>query len=208
MAEQPIPTETVPKTELDKVTTQLTQTNQSLDAMRNQLLAPEYLEFLEARKMPIPAKAAPAANLNLSNMTVDDLRRVIIEGSAEVVRNALAPLTVKLNDVQAKQELADVRTEFPDFDKYSAQIVATLEANPKSDLTIKQAYLIVKGAAPAEAASAKPAEVPKAPTGGEKPGNTVPLSGDTLKTFKNGQEAGNAAWKEVAGRYNLQGDTI
>lgn len=198
----------VPKTEVTKVQNQLQETTKSLDAMRNQLLDPSYLEFLESKKIAPVARTNTPTNLNLANMSIDDLRKVIAEQTAEAVKNVVSPLFVRINDIQAKQELDDVKSRYPDFADYQDKVVAILDANPKSDITIEQALLIAKGGSQKEAPAKTEVKDLKIPTSVEKPGTTVPLSGDTLKTFKNGAEAGNAAWKEVAAKHGLQGDTI
>lgn len=197
----------VPKADFDRVRVQADEATKGLESLKAQLLDPNYLEYLEHKNAGGQKPAAPTRPANLNSMSIDDLQKLIADSSMNAVRAALNPVYTRLNEVQAKLELEDVRTKYADFDKHSDAVTGILQTSP-NELTIEQAYIIAKANAPAEAPKEAPKTPAKAPVASEKPGTTVPLSNDTVTSFKNPAQAGMAAWSEVAAKHGISGDTI
>lgn len=198
----------VPKEQFVQAQQQNAEASKNLEALKNQLLDKDYLEFLESKRAP--AKGAPAATLqsvDLKNLDMQGLVKLIQEHTLETVTKAVGPqlqkITGAITDVQAVIELDQARQKYEDFDKYSKEISSILE-HSQNELTIAQAYLMAKAQAPAENKEEK--KTP--PKFSERPGSTVPLDGDTIKTFKNSTEAATSAWNTVAAKHGLSGDTI
>jgi len=199
--------ETVSKQEFDRLAASAAEKDRSLETLKSQLLDPEYISYLESKNQ---AKARPTtinSNVNLSNMSLDQLRQLIREEGESVVKQAIAPIAGSLTEVRATLEANAVRAKYPDFNTYADKVVSILE---NSDVTIEQAYLMARGGKVIEAdtSTKKEVETPKAPTRSEKPGTTVPLEGDTITKFKNETEAGMAAWNAIAKKHGISGDTI
>ena len=203
---QPNP-ETVSKQEFDRLAAQAAEKDRSLESLKNQLLDPEYISFLESKNQAKARTTMPNAAVNLSGLNLDQLRQLIREEGEAVVKQAIAPIAGRLTEVSATLEANAVRAKYADFNDYAADVVAILE---KSDVTIEQAYEIAKGkkVVNADTSAKKEDAKPKEPTKSEKPGNTVPLEGDTITKFKNETEAGMAAWAAIAKKHGISGDTI
>lgn len=206
MAETPNQTETVPKTEFDQLQSKASEATRTMEALKDQLLAPEYLSYLESRKAPKPAVTAPGAAVSLANMTLEQLQSMLQQGIAATVQEALKPLTTRLNDVQVKQELAEVIERHDDFPKFREKVVEILQTST-NELTIEQAYLMAKAQAPVIPPAVNTPAV-KAPSSNERPSANVPLDGESVNKYKNPDAAGTAAWSEVAAKHGLSGDTI
>lgn len=201
--------ETVPKSDFERVKNQADESARNLDVLRSQLTDPDYIAYRESKNAPKPAAPATHTPLNLNNMTLEQLQGLIAEGVSLSVKQIVSPLYARLDNVAAQQELDLVARKYEDFDTYRDQTANILKNTP-NELTIEQAYLMAKAstpAAPAEGTPATPA-APKTPAGNERPSSNVPVDGDSLKKFKNPQEAGNAAWQSIAEKYQLSGDTI
>jgi hypothetical protein len=200
------PEPTVSKAEFDRLASQVSEKERSLETLKQQLLSPEYITFLESQNAPKTRTNITNQAINLSNMSLDQLRALVREEGEAVVKQAIAPFAGRLTEVQATLEANAVRAKYADFNDYAPKVVEILE---NSDVTIEQAYLMAKGRTGIEKEnSPKREESKKTPPVSEKPGNTVPLEGDTITKFKNETEAGMAAWSAIAKKHGLSGDTI
>lgn len=203
---EPTPQDTVPKTDFDRLQSEATEARQGMKALQTQLLSPDYLDYLESRKAPKapPAgqadpNAAPIAAMTLAQLTahIDQRTQQTFNGTNQ-----------RLSNVEARLELEFVRETYKDFDQVRDKVAELLQ-QPGNDLSIEQAYLIVKAKNPTAApAPSDKTPAPAAPKGGEKPGTILPVDGDSAKTFKNAKEAGNAAWSEVATKWGISGDRL
>lgn len=205
---QPIP-ETVSKQEFDRLASQAAEKDRSLEALKSQLLDPEYISYLETKNQAKTRPSTTMANqaINLSNMSLDQLRSLIREEGEAVIKQTIAPLAGRLTEVQATLEANAVRAKYSDFNQYADKVVSILE---NSDVTIEQAYLMARAGKviEAETSAKKEPETPKSPTRSEKPGTTVPLEGDTITKFKNETDAGMAAWAAIQKKHGISGDTL
>lgn len=206
MSEQPQP-ETVPKAEFEQVKSKAEEATRTMETLKNQLLDPEYLSYLESKRAPrAAAPSAPMQTVNMANMTLEQLQTMIRDGVANTVQEALKPFNTRLSDVMVKQELADAMKKFPDFDEYRGKITEVFQTS-QNELTIEQAYHLAKSQSSMEAPKTETPKA-KAPASNEKPSASVPVDGETMKAFKTPEAAGNAAWNEVASKYGLSGDSI
>lgn len=207
----------VPKTEFDKIQAQASASQQGLETLKSQLLDRDYLDYLEARKNGNQRPAAPQSaltNVDLKNLDMAGLVELIQKHTLAVVTQSVGPklhaMRGTLTDVQAFIELDQVRGKYEDFDTYSKDVTSILERT-QNDLTIEQAYLMAKAQAPLADAGEDKTGAAK-PTGAgsrsERPTNVIPLDGETVKTFKDANAAGQAAASEVLARHGLSGDTL
>lgn len=199
--------ETVPKTEFDRVTAEAKDAKQGLEAVRNQLLSQDYLDYLAAKNAKPAAPAAATLPTNLGAMTLAELTAYIDKRTVELVNPTITNIQTVLKDVQVKQELEEVRERHDDFETLRPKIVEIL-SSAANDLTIEQAYYMAKAQAPAKAATPPAPAATPPQKGNERPGGTLPVSGDTLPKFKDGKDAGQAAWASVAAKHGILGDTI
>jgi len=205
MSEQPT-VETVPKAEFEQLKSKAEETTRTMEDLRNKLLDPEYISYLETKNKPKPALPGTTP-VNLQSMTLEQLQGLIATGVATSVQDALKPINQRLGQVQIRQELDDVKARHTDFDDHKDKIVEILNGSD-NELTIEQAYLLAK--AQVGEATPKPKETPpaKPAQGNEKPSSRVPVEGDTIKTFKDPHAAAQAAWAEVSAKHGLSGDKI
>lgn len=206
----------VPKGEFEKIQAQANESAKGLESLKNQLLDKDYLEYLEARKsgnqQRQPQQQQALNKIDIKNLDMDSLVKLIQEHSLAVVSQAVGPqlqnLRGALTDVQAVLELDQVRGRYDDFDDYAKDVTSILERT-QNDLTIEQAYLMVKGQSPAkDIDSGNNQQIKNAGSRNERPGSVVPLDGDTIKVFKNSNDAAQAAAAEVLARHGLSGDQI
>lgn len=206
-ANQPI-TETVSKNEFEKVQATNVQLARDLESLKGQLLSTEYLSYLEEKKVNrTPVATNSNVNANIAGLTLAQLQQVIAQQVGQTLQDVMKPIYGRMTVVESKQEVEDARARFDDFDEYKDKIVSILESTPNTELSIEQAYLQAKGMAANETPTETSREE-RAPVGNEKPGGTVPLSGESAQRHKDPQAAGQAAWNEVRGKYGLSGDTI
>lgn len=207
---------TVSKADFDKLASQNADLSKSLDGLKGQLLDTDYLSYLESKKAGAAKPAVPASgnpnNLSVASLTLEQLQQVIAAQVGHAFNEFGKPIFARLNNLDARQEVETVREKYADFEEFKDQVVSILESTPNTELNIEQAYLIAKAnainAGEASANGEREQKEEKAPQGGEKPGGTVPLPGETAHRFKNPEEAGAKAWAEVRERHGLTGDTI
>lgn len=204
-------TQTVSKADYDRLQSQMVEQNRSLENLRGELTSPDYLDYRAAKNAPRAAAPVAGTPINLSNMTLEQLQAVMAQSMAPTIQATLRPLLERMDNLDAQQELDIVMRKYEDFETYRDQ-VGTILNGAKNELTIEQAYLMAKATNPDAQPSAEnppAAGAPKSgPKGNERPSANVPVDGDTIKNFKTAQEAGNAAWQEVAAKHGLSGDTI
>jgi hypothetical protein len=202
----------VPKGEFEKLQADASEARKGLESLKSQLLDADYLSYLESKRQNSQPQAKPTSdlsNINLKNLDMQGLINLINQHSLNAIQQVVGPqiqaLHGRLTDVQAVLELDNVRSRYEDFDDYQQDIVGILE-RAQNDLSIEQAYLQAKGINPnkAQVESAQTVQ----PARSERPGTFVPLDGETIKTFKNSDEAARAAASEVLARHGLSGDTI
>jgi len=212
----------VSKTEFDALNAKNAELSRTLDQLKGQLLDTDYLSYLEAKKAqgtkPQQPTGQPNANASIANLTLGQLQQVIAAQLNQGFSEWGKPIYERLNAVSAAQEVEAVRGKYGDFDDFRDQTVAVLESTPNTELNIEQAYLIAKANWANDQAAqnngdrqngqGNQQQQQQAPQGGEKPGGTVPLPGETAQRFKNPTDAGNAAWNEVRQRHGLTSDTI
>lgn len=200
---------TISKNEFEKVQATNVQLARDLDTLKGQLLDTEYLSYLEAKKVNKTVgntAVAPNGNTSINGLTLAQLQQVIAQQVGQTLQDVMKPVYGKINEIQAKQEVEDVRLRYADFDEFKDKVVSILESAPNTELSIEQAYLQAKGLKANEVI--EPVKEETAPVSNEKPGGTVPLTGESAQRHKDPQAAGVAAWNEVRGKYGLSGDTI
>lgn len=206
----PAQPETVSKQDFVRVQQQAEEAGRNLEVLRQQLADPEYLEYRQAKANSRANPAAPATPVNLQNMTLEQLQQLIVQGAAGAVQQVVKPIAERLEQAEAELELDRVQRKYEDFDEFRDNVSQILKTST-NELTIEQAYLMAKATKPAADPAAPAATAPAAPAaprGNERPSASVPLDGDSAKTFKTPEAAGQAAWQEVAARRGLSGDTI
>ena len=208
------------KAEVDSLNAKNADLTKSLDQLKGQLLDTDYLSYLEAKKaqanMPAPQQGAPNVNASIANLTLGQLQQVIAAQLNQGLSEWGKPIYERLNAVSAAQEVEAIRGKYGDFDDFRDKTVAILESTPNTELNIEQAYLIAKANWVNEQGTQNQgnegnqgnSQQQQAPQGGEKPGGTVPLPGETAQRFKDPQSAGQAAWAEVRQKHGLTSDTI
>lgn len=209
-------TPTVPKADFDRLQAQVAEGNRTLENLRSELTSPEYIEYRASKNRP----PAPATNngqpVTLGNMSLEQLQQMMVQSVGATVQTVLKPILERIDNLDAQQELDIVMRKYEDFEDVRDQ-VANILNTAKNELTIEQAYLMAKAQqpageenqqqAPAAGQKGAPAGRP-APQGNERPSSNVPVEGDTIKKYKDANDAGQAAWNEVAARHGLQGDKI
>lgn len=199
----------VPKSDYDKLQAETSETKKGLASLKDQLLDKDYLEFLESRKNPQSMQTQkPITQADIRNMDTASLVKLVNDTVLATMNQALTPVfqavNTRLTNMEAGQEVNKVAGDYEDFNDYRDDVAAILEKAP-NDITIEQAYLMAKASRAPEAPA--PSNV-RQPARSERPGTIIPLSGDTVKTFKSSEEAANAAAAEVLARHGIQGDTI
>ena len=202
----------VPKSEFDKVQADASEAKKGLESLKSQLLDADYLSYLENKRQNSQTQAKPVSdlsNINIKNVDMQGLINLIEQHSLAKIQQVVGPqiqnLYGRLTDVQAVLELDNVRSRYDDFDEYQQDITNILE-RAQNDITIEQAYLQAKGLNPNKVQAQQPET--RQPQRSERPGTVVPLDGETVRVFKNAEEASMAAATEVLARHGLSGDTI
>lgn len=183
------------KTETEKLKSELEQAKMSL-------LDPEYISYLEAKKAKIEQGGkfeAPAGELE--KMSPKELLQTAITKAVELVEaktdSRFRRLEQSMSDTLGFLELQVVEKKHPDFGDYRDEVVKLL-GDPKSQLTIEQAYLIAKAAKPAKEGTSEKSEATKKPSG-EKPTGSRPAESFQAKDFNNKSDAALDAWDQIVG---------
>jgi len=200
----------VPKTEFDKVTTQISKMQQDLEDARLEMMSPEYLEFLSSKssKKEEPAKAAPVSDDEFSKMSP---KQIYERAKAEAVAEANAKIDeLKKNDeTRTKENIQKEIRQFAqghaDYEDYRPTMYG-LSINPKyKDYSLQQLYDEAKDRVKRLSGTPSPEEKAKGNRAkGEKPG----FSSGTYKKNEKGissEQAGEDAWEEVIGDSNVIG---
>lgn len=194
----------------------LARTKAEQEKLKVQLLDPAYLEWLNAKKNPIPAQKEPSLAL-FDDLKPEDIDRLPNSKVLALAEKTLGPkfmnavraevgkdigvLKQTLQDVIYHIELRDVIDSNDDWEEHKADVQRILET-ASNDLTIAQALELAR--------SRKVKEEPKEPTkpvkGSEKPGS--PPQPAVERKFKNEDEAKKAAWDTVREKYGITSDTI
>lgn len=191
----------IPKTDFEKVTKEKDSTianlSSSLRDSQEKLTSPEYIEFLESRSKTRDVKVTKE---DLKGAQMPDKVIELIEGLQTTFNQRFSSVETFNANVAAWIEAQEVSSKYKDFDEYRDQVAALLE-KPGVNLTIEQAYKIVKSdKTPASEETPKPS--------GERPGGRLPQNDTTVRKFKTSDDAGQAAWDEVAKKHGITGDTI
>lgn len=214
----------------------LDQTKAELQKAQQQLLSPEYIDYLESKKKgsgtqddKISEGAAKVSALlgELSPEEIESLpktkllalaeQRAGMKAAADVRKEfsgVIKDLTDRIGNMAAYLELREVKEKHDDFDTYKEDVQNLLNS-ATSDLSIEDAYYKAKMLREAEnskkGGSDKATNEDKAEAvskGSEKPDGEVPPNEGGKKEYKTPEEAGTAAWKEVSEKYGIRGDKI
>lgn len=202
----------VPKSEFDKVQAQASDAAKGMESLKSQLLDKDYLDYLEARNAGgRQQQAAPAVTkTDIKNLDMAGLVDLINKHSVAAIESIVGPHIQRINgqltNVEAVLEAEQVSAKYDDFFDFKDSIEKILQTS-QNTLTIEQAYLMAKAAAPNEP-EGKGEEKPQRSPRGERPGTIVPLDEDTVKTFKTPEAAALAAANEVLARHGMSGDSI
>lgn len=199
----------IPKSEYEKLQAETAETRKGLESLKSQLLDKDYLDFLDSKRHASPsANTQGVTTADIRNMDTASLVKLVNDTVLATMNNALTPVfqavNTRLTNMEAGQEASNVAATYDDFVDYRDDVAAILEKSP-NDITIEQAYLMAKATRAPEAA---PTASVQQPQRSERPGTIIPLSGDTVKTFKTSEAAAMAAASEVLARHGIQGDSI
>jgi hypothetical protein len=219
----------VPKTDHDKQVSEkdqtITQLQADLQKANQELLTPEYLEFLDSKKTPKPTQAQQKVAEGLEDLSTGDIdkmtnsqlvahiTRAVGEQSKaekqELVKE-IGNLRVALQSMSAEKELAEVRATYSDFDDYKDEIGRILKSEGGQNMTFEHAYRVAKSLAQEKSDGKDDPKKPDAPShkGVEKPGGGVPKDDLKPKEYKDEKEAGDAAYDALKEKYPGLGDTI
>ena len=207
------PTKYVPKETVDQLQADLEKT-------KLELLSPEYIEFLNAKKNPTKTEAKVTSLMGeLTPQEIESLPKAkLLELAIHRAEEKLTPairaefdakynaLSSYVGNIGAYLEVEQARKKYPDFDDLRGEIDKVL-STAKRDVTFEEAYLQIKGAKSLKEPEAKSEEKPKAKSS-EKPGGVTPPEGSTERKFKSDLDAGMAAWEETKTKHGITGDII
>jgi len=183
----------VPKEEYGKLNQQIDEMKKSLEDAKLELVSPEYIEFLAAKKDRKVTQAdvdkAKAAGLPQEAVAIIEELKGRIVRTESVLQNMAAVL-----------ELKEVEGKYADFKDYRDDVQKLLEADKTGSLTFEQAYYQARGMKP----PAPKGDMPM--RGNEKPGGFLPPEG--AKVFKSDYEASQDAANQVRTKYGIVGDII
>lgn len=202
-------TKYVPKEELEKAQSASKAETEKLRAELEQakmsLLDPEYIAHLESRKgrESQPVRDASAGEIDIDSLTPKQLLQVAINQAVQATEERSAKRFSKiesaLSDTLALLELRDVESKYKDFADYRNDVAKILE-DPKSNLTIEQAYKLVKADRLSQKEADTKEETPtRRAVTSEKPSNTVPAENMQRRSFKSSRDAADDAWDQVVG---------
>jgi hypothetical protein len=216
----------VPKDDYEAQKTNLEKLQSDFDRVKEQLLDPEYLEYLEAKKSKAIKKSDASSEVKsaLDSLTADEIERLpkarlldLAEKRAseklskelkEEFRKEITEMRTALQNIYYEKELENVKSKYKDFDEYQANIRKILE-RPGNSYTYEDAYLLAKAQAgkntPPPPVDDKPKEKRSS---GEKPSSSVPSDDFKQKDFKDKDDASNAALQSVRAKYGIEGDII
>lgn len=191
----------ISKADFDKAVgekdTALTDVRTQLNEAQLKLVDPAYVEFMEARKASNEKPIIDDKTAKEQGIPESAIKIINDQGSS------IKQLQTAVQQIGALLELSDVEKKYADFGNYRDDVQKILETSG-SNLTIDQAYVQAKAAAPDKSKGSDETPTPK---GSEKPGGFVPKD-DSKKHYTDADEAGNAAWAEVKERLGIQGDII
>lgn len=203
-------TKYVPKDEVEKAQTaskaEVDKLKSELDQAKMSLLDPELIAAMEDRKAKLDkSKAAvlPEGEIDVDKLTPKQLLNYALQKSVELVETRLDGRFRRseqaLSDVLAVLELKSVEEKYDDFGEYRTRIVELLE-DPKSQLTIEQAYKLARSENPeASKGGEKSKESGGKKPSGEKPTGSAPATEFKPKEFKDKTAASLDAWDQVVG---------
>jgi len=187
-------TETVPKSELERIQN---ESKTQIESLRNELesvkLSDEYIAFKQDQ---ITRKRQAVTPEPKKDDTKDPYvnRITSLEENIDGLQNTLGRVTAFL-------ELSDARQRYPDFKDLETEIKEVLSKSP--ELSYEQAYLVSKGRKPAGIPVPEPVS-----KGSERPGGLSPLPDETERAFKSDAEASQAAVDAVLAKHGIKGDTL
>ena len=196
-------TKYVPKEDFEKTQASLKEELGKMKVERDQakmsLLDPEYISHLESKRVSAEKSAARIPDgTDLSRLSPQQLLDLAVSKAVEMVEGKVGERfrrnETAISDLLAVAELRAVEDRYKDFNDYRDDVAKLLE-DPRSNLTIEQAYKLAKQNA-SEKAPAKPET--KKPASSEKPTGTTPADGFERAKFKSKVDAADAAWDAVA----------
>lgn len=183
----------VPKEEMGKLNQEVDTLRKSLEEAKLELVSPEYIEFLAAKKDRKVTQAdvdkAKAAGLPAEAVAIIEELKGRIVRTESVLQNMAAVL-----------ELKEVESKYPDFKDYRDDVQKLLEADKTGSLSFEQAYYQARGMKP----PAPKGDV--ASRSNEKPGGFLPP--EASRVFKTDYEASQDAANQVRTKYGIVGDII
>ena len=194
-----------------------------LEKAKLDLLSPEYIEFLEAKKLGKdkvltskvsallgelkPEEIESLPKVRLLQLAVERAKEELTPAIRKEFNDQLTALSNYVGNLGAYIEVQDIRNRHKDFDEYADDISKLFEKATK-ELTYEEAYLMAKGARQTKEPEGEKKEEKPKPKGSEKPGGTTPPANLTEKKFKSDYDAGLDAWEQVKTKHGITGDTI
>jgi len=202
-SDKPAEGETIAKADHEAAIKAATDSKASLEAdlgkLKDQLLDPKYIQFLESQNKPEPP-VKPKVEKG------DSAEVAELKGAIAAMNTEMAQARQVQDTILAQMELQEVIKANPDFEEYRPDVQKILEG-ATNNLTIAQALHIARDAKRSNEAPAVAA--PKKAPQSEKPNAGLPKeSVKEATTFKTEGEAGTAAWEAVKEKYGLTSDTL
>ncbi len=176
--------ETVDRGEYEGLQTQNQQLQQRLDVVMQNMMSPEYIQFLEAKRGQGQVQNQPVANQKIetgeSEKEIDfdtasqkEIVDYMVKKVSSMVESRIAPVekTIESKTYEDtvktyRQQISEFSQKNPDFWNYQKEMVDVANRNPK--LSIDEIYYLAKAKSPKRPApSPKPTSKPI--VGGEKP---------------------------------------
>ena len=219
-------TKYVPKEDFDKLTneskTRVDSLTNDLEKLRQQLLSPQYIDFLSKQKEDatratntVQKEVSKITDAELNSLPPAKILELATERAKQAILSEVMPTLEKrvksaemtLGDLQAILELNAVEKYYDgstgrvNFNDYREEVYKLIESSPA--LTIEQALHI----AVAQKGGTVTTTTVKKPVGSEKPTATVPAGTVEKTNFKTSTEAADDAWGKMQEKYGI-GDSI
>ena len=210
--------EMVPKTDLEKLTTQLTDLTKQTETLRKErdnakleILNPEYLRWLEEKETKghasdktteKVAKSLEVDETELEGLSRKQFMQLVVNSTVQQIIDKVGPgldkelstLRSGISDIAASLEVKECETKYPDFWEFKEQMVDLVKGNDA--LKIEDAYKIAKQNIKLEKDQKEKESALRAQS--EKPSGLAESS-TTQRSFKNKTDASEDAWKKVVG---------